>query len=109
MLGVTFVFFLLFAALPISAICLLVVKPPQFTLRDLLLSVSLIAVGFTCITTPMRLDGDSKLAAWAILFAPFGPPLIGAGLMLPFGKALRGATWGGVLTLYVVVYAFFKT
>lgn len=71
-------------------------KATQFTIRDLLLSTVLIALGIGILSAAYRVpDHHVPFYSVAAFFCiPLSGPLIGAGLFLPFGKARLGAIWG---------------
>jgi hypothetical protein len=61
---------------------------PRFALKDLLLSITCLGIGMGLVAVLFRAK-DHPAAWW---FAMFGiGPLIGAGLMAPFGRPLAGA------------------
>ena len=68
---------------------------PKFTIRDILLSTSLIA---TMLLGGLRLN--SVAATWSWLLAW---PILGAGLFLPFKQVGGGAVLGTLLMLAILL------
>ena len=71
----------------------------QFTLKRLLISTALIAVGCLGISVAMRSDADLSGPIWYLYFvlALTAPAWIGAGIGLPFNRWLEGAGLGIVI------------
>jgi hypothetical protein len=68
---------------------------PRFSLKDLLASVTFIAVGLVML---MRLLSPVPLGAWAMV-VPFSVPLIGAGICWPFSHWWAVAIFICLMTL----------
>jgi hypothetical protein len=90
-------------------------KRPQFTLKSLLLSTSFVGAGIGCSLAGSRFlsdDDGQRLDWWRPVFAVVqvlaAGPLIGAGLLRPFGRARLGAYFGffGPIIVGLVVGIF---
>jgi hypothetical protein len=73
-------------------------KLPQFTIRDLLLSTTLIAAGVGALAAAFRLPVFEHQLAFFILYLSSGP-FMGAGVFLPFGRTRLGFVLGCLLAL----------
>ena len=86
---------------------------PQFSIKDLLIAITLVAIGLSFEFAVFRYDGPlpydlPDLAKIALVFVVFGPggAMIGAGLLTPFHKKAVGAGIGIVLVgAFFVLYA----
>ena len=79
----------------------------QFTIRKLMFGILVVAIGFALLTTvvgrgrflPINTDHPrSDILAWLRFVASGG--IIGAGVLLPLGKAALGAAIGAVIILF---------
>ena len=82
---------------------------PRFTVKDMLLAITLIAVGAGVqsflVRNPDALRGPGDIAALLMLLGYCGGACIGAGLLLPFKRALKGAVIGiAVQSLFIAMY-----
>jgi hypothetical protein len=81
---------------------------PRFSLRQLLLAVALFAAGLSLMLAAVR---SSPVAAWrfnpayGILLWLSGGPLVGAGVMTPWGRPLLGALLGFQIQIVLMIIA----
>ena len=75
----------------------------QFTIRDLLLSTTLIAAGVGALAAAFRLPVFEHELAFFLLYFSSGP-LIGAGVFLPFGRTRLGFVLGCLLILVMCCF-----
>ena len=70
-------------------------KPRQFDLRDLFLSVTLLCVALACCCLATR--GHQ----WTS-FALVAPPALGVGIATPFHRKRAGLIWGALVALWLL-------
>lgn len=81
---------------------------PRFSIKDLLLATTLIALGIGALMTLARTTGDFHRAFPGTAFVLFlgGGALIGAGLLAPASRPLAGAVIGALVQAAFVAFAF---
>lgn len=80
-------------------------KLPQFTISDLLLSMTLIAVGVVAITQSVHF-GQSPEPWTDVAIWTCGGAAVGAGIYTPFQHRLLGACVGAVIQLIIAASMF---
>ena len=85
---------------------------PRFTLRDMFLATTLIAIGIGVATFTVRYANTHKDAGWGVLFLLLAcSAVIGAGVFTPFHQKWAGAGIGLLVlaAAFIVwmIYAFF--
>ena len=84
---------------------------PRFSIKDLIVSTTLVAAGFAAALSPFRFNFEvDGRAIWPLLLSLWfgGCMMVGAGAMYPFKRAWIGALLGflvaliGLLPLWVV-------
>jgi hypothetical protein len=77
---------------------------PRFTVKDLLISTSLIAVSFSCFALLSAISHNDSTAVLALLLWFSSGAFLGAGLVTPFRHPLVGGLVGFVLAALIWLF-----